>query len=93
MPYTFLNALKMAFNYNMASHTNPYEEVKGYEGPVLLIRADDGKIADEASFLAYAQCYKNPEIVTTETGGHNFTSIPVRKALTEACASFIVKHS
>ncbi len=84
---------EMAFNYDMASHPNPYEEAKGYNGPVLLIRADDDKIADEASFQDYVKCYQEPEIMTTENGGHNFTAVPVRKALTDSMAAFIVKHS
>ncbi len=84
---------EMAFNYDMAGHPNPYEEAKGYDGPVLLIRADDDKIADEASFQEYVKCYQEPEIMTTENGGHNFTSVPVRNALTNAMAAFIVKHN
>lgn len=79
--------------YEMASHPNPYVEAGGYNGPVLMIRANDDKIADEASFLQYVKCYQEPEIMTTENGGHNFTSVPVRKTLTDSMTAFIVKHS
>ncbi len=83
----------MAFNYDMAKHPSPYVEAQGYDGPVLLIRAQDDKVADESSFLEYIKCYRDPEVMTTETGGHNFTSIPVRKAVTDTMTAFIQKHT
>lgn len=83
---------KMAFNYDMAGHPSPFEEAKGYAGPVLLIRASDDKLVDERTCQSYAQCYHQPELVTTEGGGHNFTSIPVRKAVTDSMIAFIQAH-
>lgn len=83
----------MAFNYDMASHPNPYEEAKGYPGPALLIRASDDKLVDENVCTTYAQGYHNPALFTTEGGGHNFTSIPSRKAVTENMIAFVKKHS
>ncbi len=79
----------MAFNYDMAKHPNPYVEASGYDGPALLIRADDDNMADEASFREYAKCYREPKLLIAEKGGHNFTIISVRKAVTDAVASFI----
>ena len=84
---------KMAFNYDMASHPAPFEEAKGYNGPALIVRASDDKLVDERTCAEYAQCYVQPELVTTEGGGHNFISIPVRKAVTDAMIAFIKKHA
>jgi len=83
---------KMAFNYDLASHPSPYEEAKGYDGPALIIRALDDKMVDDNSCRLYAECYSQPEMLTTETGGHNFTSIPVRKAVTDAMIAFVEKR-
>ena len=83
----------MAFNYDLASHPSPYEEAKGYGGSVLIIRASDDKLVDENVCHTYAQGYVQPELVTTEGGGHNFASIPVRKAVTDRMIAFIRKHS
>lgn len=84
---------KMAFNYDMASHPAPFEEASGYNGPVLIIRASDDKLVDENTCESYAQCYTQPQRITTEGGGHNFTSIPVRKAVTDAMIAFVKKHN
>lgn len=83
---------KMAFNYDLASHPSPYEEAKGYEGPALIIRASDDKMVDDTVCQTYAQCYTQSEMLTTEGGGHNFTSIPIRKAVTDAMIAFVEKH-
>lgn len=83
---------KMAFNYDMASHPSPFEEARGYEGPALIIRASDDKLVDENTCANYALCYSHPEMITTEGGGHNFTSIPVRKVITDTMITFINKH-
>lgn len=83
----------MRFNYDMASHPNPFEEAKGYDGPVLIIRASDDKLVDEKTVGAYAEVYQNPELMTTEGGGHNFASIPAREAVTGKMVEFIRKQS
>lgn len=83
----------MAFNYDMASHPSPFEEARGYNGPTIIIRASDDKLVDERTCANYAQCYVQPEMVTTEGGGHNFTSISVRKAVTDSMIGFIEKHA
>lgn len=82
----------MAFNFDMASHPMPFEEAKGYEGPVFIARAQDDQLVDERTLQTYATCYNNPETLTTECGGHNFTSIPMRHQLTEAMVNFIHQH-
>lgn len=83
---------EMAFNYDMARHPNPYEEAAGYQGPVFLARADDDKVADEASFLSYQACYPQAVVMTTPTGGHNFTSVPLRRHLTQEMINFLRSH-
>lgn len=83
----------MAFNYDMASHPNPYEEATGYPGPALLIRAADDKLVDEHVCAAYARGYRDPELFTVAGGGHNFTSIPSRRAVSENMIAFVKKHS
>lgn len=84
---------KMAFNYDLASHPSPYEEAKGYKGPALIIRASDDKLVDESVCKTYAQGYIQPKLVTTDGGGHNFTSLPVRKTVTENMIAFVKRHS
>ncbi len=83
----------MAFNYDMASHPSPFEEAKGYEGPTLIVRASDDKLVDDNTCRTYGTCYKDPVLITTEGGGHNFASIPSRTALTEAMVTFIQEHA
>ncbi len=46
---------KMAFNYEMAKHPDPFTEAKGYNGPVLLLRADDDRLVDEGTCSRYAE--------------------------------------
>lgn len=84
---------RMAFNYDMAGHPSPFEEAAGYSGPVLIVRASDDKLVDEQTCQAYAKCYSEPELFTTEGGGHNFTSIPCRRQAADAMIAFIRKNS
>lgn len=39
----------------MTKHPDPFTEAKGYNGPVMLIRADDDDQVDEETCLRYAQ--------------------------------------
>ncbi len=84
---------EMAFNYDMARHPIPFEEAKGYEGPVLITRASDDNLVDERTVNTYAECYKDVETLTVEGGGHNFASIPAREKITDAMITFIKKNS
>ena len=45
---------KASFNNEMTKHPDPLTEAKGYNGPVMLIRADDDQV-DEETCLRYAQ--------------------------------------
>ena len=80
---------KMAFNYNMAAHPDPFEEAKGYNGPVIVIRADDDKLVDDESCKRYAGLYQAAEFVRVSGGGHNFATIPSRTACEQAIWKFI----
>ena len=82
----------MSFNYDMAEHPVPFEEAKGYHGPVFIVRASDDQLVDERTMMTYAQCYDQVQTMTTDGGGHNFASIPVRQALTKAMAEFVKSH-
>ena len=79
----------MAFNYDMASHPAPFEEAKGYEGAALILRASDDKLVDERTCEGYRACYSEAKVVTVEGGGHNFASIPARKAVAEEMIAFV----
>ena len=89
--YTDMEGLcyKMAFNYEMAKHPDPFTEAKGYNGPVLLLRADDDRLVDEGTCNRYAQVYTAPEVDTIAGGGHNFATLAARAAVEEKTAAFI----
>lgn len=79
---------KMAFNYEMAKHPDPFTEAKGYNGPVLLLRADDDRLVDEGTCNRYAQVYTAPD-VDTIAGGHNFATLAARATVEKKTAAFI----
>ena len=89
--YTDMEGLcyKMAFNYEMAKHPDPFTEAKGYNGPVLLLRADDDRLVDEGTCSRYAQVYTAPDVDTIAGGGHNFATLAARAAVEEKTAAFI----
>ncbi|MGI5976723.1 MAG: alpha/beta hydrolase family protein [Candidatus Limivicinus sp.] len=80
---------KMSFNYDMASHPEPFMEAQGYGGRVFIARARNDKLVGERAFMAYAACYDKPVLLQTEGGGHNFASIPAREKICSAMAEFI----
>ena len=83
---------KMAFNYGMAAHPDPFEEAKGYKGPAVVVRADDDQLVDDESCERYAALYGDITFVRTSGGGHNFATIPARTACEQAVSSFIQTH-
>ena len=83
---------KMAFNYEMAAHPEPYEEAKGYAGPALILRAEDDKLVDTPSCERYRSLYTDAKLIETPAGGHNFASIPARECCEEAILTFIREH-
>lgn len=84
---------KMAFNYQMAKHPDPFTEAEGYDGPVLLLRAEDDRLVNEGTCLNYKSKYKDAEFITVPDGGHNFATLPARAAVEAAVAEFLRKHS
>ena len=44
---------------------------------------------DERTCEAYRACYSEAKVVTVEGGGHNFASIPARKAVAEEMIAFV----
>lgn len=83
---------KMSFNYQMASHPDPFTEAEGYTGPVLLLRAEDDRLVNDGTCLSYKNKYNDAEIVTVPEGGHNFATMQARSAVEKAVAEFIHKH-
>ena len=83
---------KMAFNYELDKHPDPFTEAKGYNGPVLLLRADDDRLVDEGTCSRYAEGYTAPEVDTIAGGGHNFATLTARAAVEEKTAAFIKAH-
>lgn len=84
---------KMAFNYEMARHPDPFTEAEGYDGPVLLLRAEDDRLVDAGTCLQYKAKYARAECITVPNGGHNFATLASRAAVEEAVAAFLKKHS
>ena len=80
---------KMDFNYQMSKHPDPYTEAAGYTGPVLIVRAADDKLVDDACCQRYKAVYNHAEFMTLERGGHNFAAISTREVLNQALADFI----
>lgn len=83
---------KMSFNHEMARHPEPFEEAKGYEGPVLLLRADDDPLVSEQDCLRYQAVYRNADFIRFENGGHDFACLPARNGCNEAICSFVRTH-
>lgn len=80
----------MAFNYDMATHPDPFEEAAGYEGPVLIIRADDDKLVSAENCESYKAVYgERARSLETSGGGHNFSSQASRRLVEREMAGFI----
>ncbi|EJW97947.1 hypothetical protein EVA_13947 [gut metagenome] len=48
---------------------------------------------DENAVNSYSAIYKDPEVLTTAGGGHNFASISAREAVTAKMIEFIKKQN
>lgn len=83
---------KASFNNEMAKHPDPFTEAKGYNGPVMLMRADDDDQVDEETCLHYAQGYQNAKFHKVSNGGYDFASIEARDKVEETISSFIKEH-
>ena len=57
----------------MAKHPDPFTEARGYNGPVLLLRADDDRLVDEGTCSRYAQVYTSPEVTPLQAAA---TTLP-----------------
>ncbi len=71
-----------AFNYDLEKY-NPFEDAKGYEGPVLIVRGTKDELVDEETCETYLSLYQNPNkhLVHVENANHNFSGIPCRTEL------------
>ena len=76
------------FNYDLAKYS-PFEDAKGYEGSVLILRGTKDELVDDKTCETYMECYTGAKkFVKIEGGNHNFASIPAR----EACEAEIVNY-
>ena len=75
---------KASFNNEMTKHPDPFTEAKGYNGPVMLIRADD--------VYVMLRGYQNAKFHKVSNGGHDFASIEARDKVEETISSFIKEH-
>lgn len=91
--YGDIGGLKFShdFNYDLARY-NPFEDAKGYRGPVLLVRGAKDELVDEATIQRYIQGYTSPEYAVVEGGDHNFASIPARAACETAICGFVTRQ-
>ena len=66
-----------------------FEDAKGYEGSVLILRGTKDELVDDKTCETYMECYTGAKkFVKIEGGNHNFASIPAR----EACEAEIVNY-
>ncbi len=78
----------LEFNYDLAKYS-PFEDAKGYEGSVLILRGTKDELVDDKTCETYMECYTGAKkFVKIEGGNHNFASIPAR----EACEAEIVNY-
>lgn len=80
---------KMAFNYQMAKHPDPFTEASGYAGPTLILRAEDDNLVDDGTCRRYEALYNGAKLVTVAGGGHNFNTMAARAEVENAVAAFI----
>ena len=82
---------KMAFNYEMAKHPDPFTEAKGYNGPVLLLRATM-TVWWTRHLQPLCRGVHRTRVDTIAGGGHNFATLTARAAVEEKTAAFIKAH-
>lgn len=81
---------KMAFNHSMGAHPDPYIEAEGYDGPVLIVRADDDELVSSEDCERYQAVYKDARYVRAAGGGHDFTSLDARATVFDVVARFVM---
>lgn len=80
-----------AFNDDLASY-NPYEDAKGYEGDVLILRGTEDPLVNDEVCEQYLALYSNAsEYVRIEGANHNFASIPARASCEAEILRFLAK--
>lgn len=78
------------FNYDLANY-HPFEDAKGYHGPVLILRGTKDELVDDKTCETYLDLYQNEkekEYIRIEDGDHNFASIPARASCEKAILNF-----
>lgn len=76
-------------NYDLARY-NPFEDAKGYNGAVLIIRGIDDPLVDTTTCESYLELYQGKkELVEIKGGNHNFASIQAREGCERAILQFV----
>ena len=79
MTFADMEGLKFGldFNYDLATYS-PFEDAKGYDGKVLILRGTEDNLVDDKTCETYLEGYNgNGTFVKIPKGNHNFASIPV----------------
>lgn len=81
--------INVEFNYDLAKY-NPFEDAKGYDGPVLIVRGTADPLVSNEICEQYMDLYKEKkDYIQIEGANHNFASIPARAACEAAVLEFV----
>lgn len=79
----------LGFNYDLAKY-HPFEDAKGYTGPVLILRGTKDELVDDRTCESYLELYHgDKKFIKIEGGNHNFASIPAREACEKSILDFL----
>ena len=89
MTFADMEGLKFGldFNYDLATYS-PFEDAKGYDGKVLILRGTEDNLVDDKTCETYLEGY-NGTFVKIPKGNHNFASIPAREACESEILNFV----
>ncbi|MCB5531927.1 alpha/beta hydrolase, partial [Thomasclavelia ramosa] len=69
---------------------SPFEDAKGYDGKVLILRGTEDNLVDDKTCETYLDGYTgNRTFVKIPKGNHNFASIPAREACESEILNFV----
>ena len=91
MTFADMEGLKFGldFNYDLATYS-PFEDAKGYDGKVLILRGTEDNLVDDKTCETYLEGYNgNGTFVKIPKGNHNFASIPAREACESEILNFV----
>lgn len=77
----------IAFNKDLANYS-PYEDAKGYDGKVLILRGNEDPLVNKESCLKYKKIYKDCKYIEIEGANHNFAHFEQR----DKYNNFVIAH-